>query len=319
MSDYATSSLATAVWNQGTRTLTNYGNDITAADVWNTLTSTLTAAGSVGQQVASVSTSSVATAVWGSPSRSLTDYATSTMATAIWNSPSRSLTSFGTLISDIWSYGGGRTLSSIGVLAADIWNNAFAPTRTLTSSSLSSGQLATQADITAASSSIVTEILANRTLITNLNNISAADVWAYGTRTTTGGSATVDLTASSTQAIWDVAKLSLTTTGSIGKTIADNLDATISSRGTSNLTAADVWLNASRTLSDYATSSLATAVWNQGTRTLTNYGNDITAADVWNTLTSTLTAAGSVGQQVASVSTSSVATAVLGQPEPVFD
>ena len=102
-----------------------------ANSVWNSPDRTLTSA------------TSVTADIWGATNRSLTDYATSTIASAVWSISGRSLTSFGTLISDIWSYGGGRTLSSIGVLAADIWNNAFAPTRTLTSSSLSSGQLAT--------------------------------------------------------------------------------------------------------------------------------------------------------------------------------
>ncbi|MBI5530976.1 MAG: hypothetical protein HY918_05795 [Candidatus Doudnabacteria bacterium] len=315
LSDYATSSVAAAVWNQGSRTLTNYGNDITAADVWNVLTSSLTTAGSVGSQVAGVSTSTVASAVWLSSSRTLTDYATSSIASAIWLSPSRTLTSFGTLVSDIatavWS-SGSRTLTAFGSLAADVWNNTFASTRRLTDQTLTSGgSLATQSDVNNATSSIITEVLANRTLINNLNNISASDVWAYGARTlTSAGGGTVDLTASSTLAIWNVAKSSLTSSGSIGKTIADNLDATISSRGTSSLTAADVWLSASRTLSDYSTSSLASAVWSNGSRTLTNYGNNITAADVWNVMTSSLTTAGSVGAQVAGISTSTVASSV---------
>jgi hypothetical protein len=277
------SALANAVWNNNNRTLT--------------------------------SATSVAGDIWNSGSRSLTDYGTTTLASAVWSSPARTLTSFGTLVSDIatavWG-SGSRTLTAFGTLAADVWNNTFASTRRLTDQTLTSGGvLATQSDINNATSSIISEVLTNRTLINNLNNISAADVWAYGARTlTSSGGGTVDLTASSTLAIWNVAKSSLTSSGSIGKTIADNLDATISSRGTSNLTAADVWLSATRTLSDYATSSLTSAVWSNGSRTLTNYGNNITAADVWNVMSSSLTTAGSIGAQVAGISTSTVASSV---------
>ena len=300
MSDYATNTLATAVWSNGTRTLTNYGNDITAADVWNTLTSSLTTAGSVGQQVASVSTTTIASSVWNSSVRSLTDYASSTIATAIWTSPARTLTSFGSLVSDItssvWS-NSSRTLTAFGSLAGDVWNNTFAPSRQLTDQTLTNGgSLATQTDINNASSTIMAATLNNTTLINNLHNIQAADVWAYGSRSITGGS--VDLTTTSTQAVWNVAKSSLTSSGSIGKTLADNIDATISSRGTSNITAADVWTSATRSLTDYSTSTLATAVWSNAARTLTSYGNDITAADVWNTLNSSLTTTGSIGKQL---------------------
>ena len=318
LTDYSTSSIATAVWANAARTLTNYGNNIQASDVWNVLTSSLTTTGSIGAQVAGVSTSTIASAVWNNPTRNLTDYATSSIASAVWTNPTRSLTSFGTLVSDIttsiWS-NGSRTLTALGSVAADVWNNTYAPTRELTDQTLTSGgKIATQTDVTNASSSIVTAVLNNATLIGNLNNISAADVWAYGTRSLNGSGGTVDLTASSTQAIWNIATSTLSSSGSIGKQLVTNLDTTISSRGTATITAADIWSAATRTLTDYSTSSVATAVWANAARTLTNYGNDITAADVWNTLTSTLTTAGSVGQQVAGVSTSTIASAVWNNP-----
>lgn len=79
----------------------------------------------------------------------------------------------------------------------------------------------------------------------------------------------------------------------------DNINATISSRSTSTLTAADVWLAATRTLTDYTTSTIALAVWSNATRTLTNYGNDITAANVWDVLSASLTTVDSIGKQLA--------------------
>ena len=318
LTDYSTSSVSAAVWSSAARTLTNYGNNIQASDVWNVLTSTLTTAGTVGQQVAGISTSTIATAVWNNPTRNLTDYGTSSIASAVWSSPTRSLTTFGTLASDVatavWG-SGSRTLTAFGSLAADVWNSSYAPTRELTDQTLTSGgNIATQTDVVNASSSAVTAELNNTALINSLNNLSAAQVWAYGARSLNGSGGTVDLTASSTQAIWNVAKSGLTTTGSIGQQLATNIDAAISSRGTATLTAADIWTAATRTLTDYSTSSVAGAVWSNAARTLTYYGNNIQASDVWNVLTSTLTTAGSVGQQVAGVSTSTVASAVWNNP-----
>jgi hypothetical protein len=56
----------------------------------------------------------------------------------------------------------------------------------------------------------------------------------------------VTLAAAAVQAIWDALTSVLTTAGSIGKLIVDNLNATISSR--SSHSAADVWASATRTL-----------------------------------------------------------------------
>lgn len=54
------------------------------------------------------------------------------------------------------------------------------------------------------------------------------------------------LSAAGIQAIWDALTTALTTVGSIGKLIVDNINATISSR--SSHSAADVWASATRTL-----------------------------------------------------------------------
>lgn len=75
------------------------------------------------------------------------------------------------------------------------------------------------------------------TTISSRSSHSAADVWAVTTRT---------LSAAGVQAIWDALTSALTTVGSIGKLIVDNLNATISSR--SSHSAADVWASATRLL-----------------------------------------------------------------------
>ncbi|MEK7117502.1 MAG: SH3 domain-containing protein [Patescibacteria group bacterium] len=155
--------------------------------------------------------------------------------------------------------------------ASELWSYT---TRRLTDANLDSGSLAKLSDIQA------------------LNNISAADVWGYASRTITG-----NVTLANPQQVWDVAKTALTTTGSIGKVVADNLDTTVSSRST--LTAAQVWSEATRTitgLSDPALSAIATSIWSNATRTLTSYGNNITAQQVWDVLTSSLTTTSSIGK-----------------------
>lgn len=222
------------------------------------------------------------------------------IASSVWASGTRTLTSFGTLVADtatgVWA-SGTRTLTAFGSLASDIWNDIYAPTRQLTTSDISGGgSLATESYIDASEATVVTEIETNRTLINALNNISAADVWASGTRTLTGN-VTIDTT--SVDAIWDSASVGLTESGSIGKLIVDNLDVEISSRGTSNLTAADVWASATRTLSTTGVDAVTASVWANATRTLSDYGNDITAEDVWNVLSSSLVSAGSIGEQLA--------------------
>lgn len=60
---------------------------------------------------------------------------------------------------------------------------------------------------------------------------AAADkVWLTAARTLTAFGFSVALSAAAVQAIWDALTTALTTVGSIGKRLADNIDATISSR-----------------------------------------------------------------------------------------
>ncbi len=116
--------------------------------------------------------------------------------------------------------------------------------------------------------------------VSSRSSHSAADVWAAATRTITGGTITTNsdktgyaLSAGGVQAIWDALTSALTTAGSIGKLLVDNVNATISSR--SSHSAADVWANVTRTLTS---------------------GGGASAADIWNHLMSAITANdGSIG------------------------
>lgn len=86
----------------------------------------------------------------------------------IWNSADRTLTSAVNVAGDIWN-NSTRTLSSIGSLASDFWSDSFAPTRSLTSKSLSGGEnLSTESDSEALKNEIVTQI---GTTETNLSSV----------------------------------------------------------------------------------------------------------------------------------------------------
>ncbi|MCD4760888.1 hypothetical protein K8R42_03250, partial [bacterium] len=213
----------------------------------------------------------------------------------IWTWTSDTAIFFASAAGEIWGYSGGRTLTNFGSLAADVWNVS---TRRLTDKTLTGGgQLATETYIDTATSTLAIEINENETLINNLNTITAQEVWEYAARTLTDYS-TSTIASSTAEEVWNIATSGLDTTGSVGKLVVDNIDTTISSRGTSDLTAGDVWAASTRTLSDYATSTIALAIWDNAQRTLTSYGNDITAADVWNTLSATLTTENSIGKQL---------------------
>lgn len=105
-------------------------------------------------------------------------------------------------------------------------------------------------------------ISGTKTTLDALNDITAASVWASGTRTLTSG-AYAGLTASDVDAIWDEAQSGHATAGTFGK----YLDAQVSSVGGSTLTAADVWAYAARTLTAGAYSGLTAAdidlVWDE--------------------------------------------------------
>lgn len=65
------------------------------------------------------------------------------------------------------------------------------------------------------------------------------------------------LSAAAVQAIWDALTSALTTVGSIGKLLVDNINATISSR--SSHSAADVWASATRTITGTAAGAITAA------------------------------------------------------------
>lgn len=97
-----------------------------------------------------------------------------------------------------------------------------------------------------------------------------ADIWTYATRALTD-KAEFTLSTAGIQAIWDRATSALTTVGSIGKLVVDNVNATISSR--SSHAAADIWAVATRLLTAGTNIVLAKGVGVTGF-------NDLSAADV---------------------------------------
>ncbi len=293
--------LVSDIWNNGTRSLTTFGTLV--ADVWANGTrrltdQTLTSGGSLATESFVDTSLDLATTTIVSTIETASSSLALTVPANVWAYSARSLTTFGTLTTDVatavWA-NGTRSLTTFGTLVADVWANG---TRRLTDQTLTSGgSLATESfvdtSLDLATSSIITEVLQNRSLISTLNDISAADVWAYGTRSINSGTVSID--SVSVDDIWAIATSTLTATGSVGKQLVENLDARVSTVGGGSLTAADVWSYATRTITDYSEDSIATAVWADASRTLTNYGNDITAADVWNVLTSSLTTVGTIG------------------------
>ncbi len=106
-----------------------------------------------------------------------------------------------------------------------------------------------------------------------LTNITVPTVTTTATATalTTNNDKTgYALSSGGVQAIWDALTSALTTVGSIGKRLADDVDATISSR--SSHSAADVWAATTRTLSTAGVQA------------------------IWDALTSALTTSGSIGK-----------------------
>jgi hypothetical protein len=79
--------------------------------------------------------------------------------------------------------------------------------------------------------------------VSGLSTLTAQQVWEYATRTLSSfGALAAD--------IWDKLTSGLTTVGSVGKLLVDNINAAISSR--SSHSAADVWTSATRALTDKA-------------------------------------------------------------------
>lgn len=161
--------------------------------------------------------------------------------------------------------------------------------------------------------------------VSTRSTLTAADVWAAATRSLTD-KAGFSLSAAGVQAIWDALTSALTTVGSVGKRIADNLDATVSSRlaaasytapPTAAQVSTQVWTepvpgtfpagsagNLAGTRLDAAVSSRSTLtapdVWASPTRTLTSFGTLATdvATSVWAAGSRTLTGFGTLAADV---------------------
>ena len=224
--------------------------------------------------------------VWSYSARTLSSFGSlvSDITTAVWGSTTRSLSTYGTLVADVWN-NGTRTITSGGggATAADIWSYG---TRNLTDNTLSSGSLAKVSDLsglaTATNVTTATSGLATSAGLTSaLSPIAKTSDVTSSTGTITGAiSALNNLSASQ---VWDYLTSNISTTGSIGKLLKDNINATISSRGTSTLAVSDLSSLATSAGLTSATSGLATAasisalnnlsaanVWSYGTRNLTD-------------------------------------------------
>lgn len=113
----------------------------------------------------------------------------------------------------------GRMDASVGAAAANAINASALAVDAVTE--IQSG-LATAASLTTVESKI-------DTIDTNVDSI-LADTGTDGVVVAAGSKSGYSLSSAGIQAIWDALTSALTTVGSIGKRIADNLDATISSR-----------------------------------------------------------------------------------------
>ncbi|MDZ7798411.1 MAG: hypothetical protein U5L76_02205 [Patescibacteria group bacterium] len=250
-------SAAGEIWSYTGASLDTTGNAI--AKVWSYATRTLTGNDNFNDPTSA----QIASDVWSEASRTLTDYSNDLSASDVWSYATRQLTSR-------------YTNENTPVDLAQVANVSF---------------LATSAELSTTETNLTSEIDANETLINNLNDISASDVWSYANRTITDP-----------DNIWEYALTQIGDTGSIGELLKDNINATISSR--SSHSASDVWSVATRTLTgndnfnDPTSAQIASDVWSEASRTLTDYGNDITALDVWNVLSSTLTTTDSIGEQL---------------------
>ena len=235
--------LGKAIWEYSTKTLSNFGT--LAADVWSNATRQLTSR--YTDEVTPIDLAQVA---------DVSGLATSAEIQALNNISA----------SDVWAYAGDRKLSAAGV--DEVWEYAL----TEIGSAGSIGKLLKDnidASITSRSSHTAADVwgVVARTLTSNENfndptsAQNAAAVWAYATKELTNYGN--DITAAE---VWEVMSDSLTTSGSIGKQLADNCDAKVSTRST--LTATDIWGYEPRSLTSFGT--LVADIWSNASRTLSS-------------------------------------------------
>lgn len=236
---------------------------ITAASVqaiWDALTSALTTVGSVGKRISDnldlvLSTHLPAALVSGRIDASVGAIAANAITATSINAAAITAAKFAAdaidanalatnavteIATGVWA-NGTRTLTSLSALAADIasavwdalaasYNTALTMGAKLNASGAASDPWT--AALPGAYSSgqagfiVGTELDAT---VSSRSSHSAADVWAVATRALTD-KAGFSLSAAGIQDIWDRATSLLTTAGSIGKRLADDINATISSR-----------------------------------------------------------------------------------------
>ena len=121
-------------------------------------------------------------------------------------------------------------------------------------------------------------------IITVLFRDAAGAEWQSAQATINTSAQTLDTTDAAVDAVATTIGVAGAGLTALGDTRLANLDATISSRST--LTAAQVWANATRTLSSFGTlvADTAAAVWAYVTRTLTQAAASVTAAVSGSTL-----------------------------------
>jgi hypothetical protein len=257
----------------------------------------------------------------------------------IWNNPTRTLTSFGTLASDIQSNVNANTDARIGQATSTILTSVSSASSSLSgqvlgvstsiasASSSLSGQIAsTNASVLSASSSLSGQVATANSnilsasstlgsLIAALNNLSAAQVWAYASRTLTGAG----LTSGSLATLSDITSASSSLSGQIqtGNTAISAVDAKITSASSSlssQILANGVLINTANTNILSASSSLSgqvattnanvlSASSTLGTRiaslsSLISALNNISVSDVWNYGTRSLTSFGTLASDI---------------------
>lgn len=217
------------------------------------------------------------------------------------------------------------TVGSIGKLIVDNLNATITSVKALLPAALVSGRMDSSVGAYQSGQAPLQPTTAGRTLDVSTGGEAGLDWANIGSPTTTVGltgttistsqvvasvTAGVTLTAGAIQAIWDALTSALTTVGSIGKRLADNIDAAITTRTKPADTQAAVTLVTTTTnLTNAPTAGDFTATMktslNAATPAVTvsdKTGFSLSAAGIqaiWDALTSALTTVGSIGKRLA--------------------
>ncbi len=125
---------------------------------------------------------------------------------------------------------------------------------------------------------------------------AVGSVTAGVTVTTNNDKTGYGLSAAAVQAVWDALTTALTTVGSIGKLLVDNVNAAISSR--SSHSAADVWAAATRTLTAFGFGVTVTTNNDKTGYALTTAEEDAIVDKAWDELIAGHLGAGSTGAKL---------------------